>query len=277
MMHELARSHYSPDGLEVRARDALEKAQISRAEGPIKPETLAAFDQFHAGGLAATHDLIELLDPAPGVRVLDIGSGLGGPSRVLASRRGCHVTGIDLVPEYITIARWFSALCGLERATTFIHGDASAMNLRDASFDHAWSLHVAMNIEDRLGFYASVRDALVGGGRFVSYDVVASERPSLRFPVPWAPSEEFSHLRTLEQTCDALARAGFIDVRAVDRTHEAGASLVQATAGSSGVPPALSLRAVLGPRTGEMVANFAHALHGGGARVIAFIATTPVR
>lgn len=149
------------------------------------------------------------------------------------------------------------------------------MSLGHATFDHAWSLHVAMNIEDRHRFYTGVRDALVGGGRFVSYDVVASDHPRMRFPVLWAPSQELSHLRTLDETCDALARAGFTEARTVDRTPEAGASLAQATAGSAGVPPALSLGAVLGPRTAEMVANFAHAIDAGRARVIAFIAAKP--
>ena len=151
------------------------------------------------------------------------------------------------------------------------------MSLGHASVDHAWALHVAMNIQDRHRFYTGVLDALASGGRFVSYDVVASDHPSFRFPVPWAPSEALSHLRTLEETCDALERAGFTDVRTVDRTHEAGASLVRATAGSVGVPSPLSLGAVLGPRTAEMIANFAHALQVGGARVVAFLATSPLR
>lgn len=277
MPHQLVQSHYCPDGLEARTRAVLGKTGISSVDGPVHPETLAALDQFHAGGLGATIDLIDLLDPAPGARVLDVGSGLGGPARVLASRRGCHVFGIDLVPEYVNLAGWLSELCGLKHSTTFIHRDAGAMSLGHASFDHAWALHVAMNIQERHRFYKGVLDALAGGGRFVSYDVVASDHPSLRFPVPWASSEALSHLRTLEETCDALERAGFTDVRTVDRTHEAGASLMRATAGPAGLPSALSLGAVLGPRTPEMIANFAHALEGGGARVIAFIAASPMR
>ena len=275
MPHQLVRSHYSPDGLEARIRAALGKAGISSIDGPIQPESLAALDQFHAGGLAATIDLIELLDPAPGARVLDVGSGLGGPARVLASRRRCHVTGIDLVPEYVAIAGWLSELCGLEASTSFTQGDAGVMSLAHASFDHAWSLHVAMNIQDRRRFYAGVRHAIKGGGRFVSYDVVASDHPSLRFPVPWASTEDLSHLSTPQGTCDALARAGFAKVHSIDRTQQARASLAQASAGPAGATPALSLGAVLGPRTAEMVANFAHALQVGTARVIAFIATGP--
>ncbi|MDX2147433.1 MAG: class I SAM-dependent methyltransferase [Planctomycetota bacterium] len=277
MSHHLARSHYSPEGLEARTLAALGRAGISADGAPVDVEALAPLDQFHAGGLAATIDLIEMLDPAPDTRVLDIGSGLGGPARVLASRRGCRVTGVDLMPDYVAIADRLSELCGLTDATTFIQGDALALGLSGPAFHHAWALHVAMNIRDSRSFYRGAHDAIMSGGRFLSYDVVESEFPRVDFPVPWASSAELSHLRTREQTTEALAEAGFVNIRAIDRTHEASAALARATSGSPSLPPSLSLGVLLGPRTVEMVANFAHALRTGGVRIIVFIATKPAQ
>lgn len=57
-------------------------------------DDLALTDQFHSGGR---------VDPPR--RVLDVGGGLGGPARLLASKFGCHVTSVDITPSYVEVAR----------------------------------------------------------------------------------------------------------------------------------------------------------------------------
>jgi cyclopropane fatty-acyl-phospholipid synthase-like methyltransferase len=53
-------------------------------------------DQFHAGGADAVDLLIGGLALAEGDRVLDIGSGFGGPARQIARRTGNRVIGVDI-------------------------------------------------------------------------------------------------------------------------------------------------------------------------------------
>lgn len=53
-------------------------------------------DHFHVRGADATAELAKLAGVQAGWTVLDAGSGLGGPSRPLAERYGCHVEGVDL-------------------------------------------------------------------------------------------------------------------------------------------------------------------------------------
>jgi hypothetical protein len=55
------------------------------------PEDLAPVDQFHIRGLEATLELARLAEIRADDVVLDIGGGLGGPARALASQFGCSV------------------------------------------------------------------------------------------------------------------------------------------------------------------------------------------
>src|SRR5437763_4250401 len=62
----------------------------------LTPNDLAPVDEFHGGQRPATVRLAELVGLTGSERVLDVGSGIGGPSRFLASRYGCQVEGVDL-------------------------------------------------------------------------------------------------------------------------------------------------------------------------------------
>jgi ubiquinone/menaquinone biosynthesis C-methylase UbiE len=92
----------------------------------------------------------------PGVTVLDVGCGLGGPARFLAATYGCHVTGIDLSQPFIEAARMLTERSGLADRVTFLQTNALELPFADAFFDHAWTQHAAMNIADRVGFYAAI-------------------------------------------------------------------------------------------------------------------------
>lgn len=78
--------------------------------------------------------LIELLRPAPGASVVDVGCGSGYFARRLA-RDGYRVSGIDLDPAMIAFAR-------AHRAATedYCVGDARMLPYADRSFDHAISV-----------------------------------------------------------------------------------------------------------------------------------------
>src|SRR5688572_33274668 len=70
----------------------------------LSPADLAAVDEFHIRGREATVELAGRGSLKPGLRVLDVGCGLGGSVRYLASEHQCRVIGIDLTKEYVDVA-----------------------------------------------------------------------------------------------------------------------------------------------------------------------------
>ena len=66
---------------------------------PISPEQLFALDQWHYHGTDAIRAAADHFGLGPASRVLEIGSGIGGPARFLAHTTGCHVTALELQPN----------------------------------------------------------------------------------------------------------------------------------------------------------------------------------
>jgi SAM-dependent methyltransferase len=126
----------------------------------LTPDDLAPVDEFHAGQRPATVRLAEMVDFTGTERVLDVGSGLGGPSRFLAWRYGVHVNGVDLTAEFVRVAEMLTGLCRLVGKVDYRQGDALALPFGDMSFDVVWSQNAAMNIADRNRLYGEMRRVL---------------------------------------------------------------------------------------------------------------------
>ena len=159
-------SHYAATSLGTRIGDALHQTGLADNSDLINWKDLAPLDEFHVRGLAATEELAAGLHLAPGATVLDVGSGLGGPSRFLAATYRAHVTGIDLSPPFVEAATMLSERTGLSDRTTFRVADALDLPFDDSSFAYAWTQHVAMNIQDRARLYSEIFRVLEPGGLF---------------------------------------------------------------------------------------------------------------
>ena len=244
------RDHYRATGLTERLKTAL------TAFGPenrrLTPQQLAAVDQFHTRGLAATAELAKLVGITADIAVLDVGSGVGGPARFLAATYGCRVTGVDLSEPFVDAARYLTERTGQSGQVSFQTASALELPFDDDSFNVVLLQHVVMNISDRPRLYREIRRVLKSGGRLATFDVVLNGGEP-HYPVPWARTPTTSFLLTAAATREAIEPAGFRTLSWQDDTEAARAWIAQLRA--SGPPPSPNLGVVMGPDFAQLAAN----------------------
>ena len=121
---------------------------------------------------SVAQDLIKRYDLVAGSKVLDVGCGLGGPARFVASRFGCLVSGIDLTHEYVDTGNILSNWVGLHKKVVLQQGSAMALPFPDGQFDAVYMMHVGMNIVDKKSLFMEVFKVLKPDGIFGIYDVM---------------------------------------------------------------------------------------------------------
>lgn len=116
--------------------------------------------------------LAKKLNMNPGEKVLDMGSGIGGPMRRIAKFTGSHITGVTLngyqvqrchklTPEY------------LKPIVNCIQGDfTNLVGLADESFDKVFSIEAHCHVNPRFKVYKEAFRVLKKGGYMATYDWV---------------------------------------------------------------------------------------------------------
>ena len=185
---------------------------------PVAVEELSDLDQYHYLGTEAVDEAIRLLGLRPGQRVLDVGSGIGGPARYIAHRAECRVTALEIQPDLHITAAALTERCGLEDRVEHVCGDILEWNANTERFDALVSWLVFLHIRDRGALLGRCFDALQPGGRLFAEDLFAlgsltdEERGTLASKVYCcALPSRFEYAVQLE-------RAGFVDVEFVDMT-----------------------------------------------------------
>jgi SAM-dependent methyltransferase len=247
--------HYRHGALE----EALLEGLIAAGKDPDKltPDDLAAADEFHIGGRQATQDLAAEFAPAPGRHLLDIGSGIGGPSRFFAHYYRCRVTGIDLSAEYVVAASSLARRVGLEAQVAYRQASALELPFPDHSFDDAYMQHVGMNIADKAKLFHEVHRVLKPGGVFAIYDVMRIDDRPFNYPLPWASGESSNFIETPSAYRALLTADGFEVVKERNRGQfalETYRARVANLKERRGLPP-LGTHILMGSTARDKIAN----------------------
>jgi SAM-dependent methyltransferase len=154
--------------------------------------------------------LAELAGIPHGSRVLDIGAGIGGPSRTLARHFDAEVTAVDATERFCALNEELNRRTGLADRISVVRADARETPFDDGSFEIAISEAVWQSVEDKPGLLAEAHRVLAPGGRLAIYEVLAGPNVAeLEFPVPWGDGPEHSFLVSGEEAKELARAAGF--------------------------------------------------------------------
>jgi len=196
-----------------------------KAEGPLTIEDLTSLghlDQYHYLGTEACDEAISLLGIGTGAKVVDVGSGIGGPARYIAAKSGCDITGVELQGDLVEAAKELTSRASLSDKVSFITGAFQEVcGAKDGAlagqFDHLLSLLTFCHFPDRDGALHDCFACLKPGGTFLIEDMAlvgeaftAAEEKELRDVV------STHNVTSAADYIAALERAGFVDVVAVD-------------------------------------------------------------
>jgi SAM-dependent methyltransferase len=267
--------HYGSAGIAERVLAAFRAAH--GPDAPVTPDSLAPFDHFHGRGVAATQEIAAQLALQPGERVLDIGSGIGGPARWFAAKFAVRVTGVDLTPEFCAAAEALNAAAGLADRVTILNGSALALPAPDGAFDAAYSQNVIMNIADKQQFYREAFRALRPGGRLALSNLCAGLLGEPYFPVPWATTRDTSFLATPDSMRSDLVAAGFeiADFRDITAATRDAQRLTRARI-DKGDMPKIAVDIIMGERAAEMQLNSIRTIEDGRGIAIKALVRKPL-
>ncbi|WP_428740209.1 class I SAM-dependent methyltransferase [Tenacibaculum sp.] len=245
--------HYLKEGLYEDI--VLRLSEMGKDLKNITREDIAGVDEFHVRGAAVSKELAESID-LNNKSVLDVGCGLGGPCRMLAETYNCITSGIDLSNEYIRTAKKLSQLVKLESKTSFIQGDATALPFENESFDVVWTQHVQMNVPDKQKFYSEINRVLKPSGFFLYYEILKNNDEIVKYPMPWASSEDHSFLFKNSDMDNILTSLGFTKVSSKDQT-QAGIEFFEGVLAKIKEfgPPKIGLNVLMGETTKPKLLN----------------------
>eukprot|EP01034_Spumella_vulgaris_P041690 gene41690-51665_t len=163
----------------------------------------------------AEYYLCSRLGLTAGMRVLDVGCGVGGPMRNIALFSGAQVEGITINHYQVKIGNKYNASNGLSSLCHLNQGDFQSLPFPDASFDHAYQIEATCHSPDRVVTFSGINRVLKKGGRFTGYEWVVTEnynpknKDHVRIKEGIEVGNGLPTLATPEHIVECLEKAGF--------------------------------------------------------------------
>ena len=168
------------------------------------------------GGLDAVERFCRRLRMRQGMKILEVGSGLGGSAFYLAETYGAEVLGLDVSAEMVALSNERKEEKGLSNVS-FRHGDIRTSGLETGTFDLVWTRDCVLHVSEKNLVWSNVYAALKPGGQLFVADFCRGRGPL---------SDEFEthleecryYLQTLDAYVRTLEAAGFRQIRMEDIT-----------------------------------------------------------
>lgn len=190
--------------------DTLEKIQ----------KVLSPVQELHLRGRDVTLELAKGAGINESTRVLDVGCGIGGSSRVLVSEFGCKVTGIDLCEEFCHTAEFINKKMGLSEKIEIRQGNALNMPFDDEYYDVVLIQHVLMNIKEKNDVICQINRVLRLKGRLAINTICEGSVIPIHYPVIWANDSDINFLLEADNLRKLINNCGFKELSWIDNTDK---------------------------------------------------------
>lgn len=177
-------------------------------------------DQFGIGGEAGVEALARKAGMTKESKVLDVGSGIGGPARYLAGNYSCQVTGIELSTANFNYAVKKTKESGLDHLVSFIQGNALNMSFPDNSFDVVWGVDAWAHIDDKEKLIKECFRVLKKGGIIAFVDELQAGEMTEAEKEEAFLCQAVPYLETISGYVKLLEKAGFTILSSEDVSQE---------------------------------------------------------
>jgi len=185
---------------------------------PLSVDMLVPFDQLHYFGVDAVDEAIQSANIGKQNRILDVGSGLGGPARYLANKTGCQVTAVELQSDMDEVARSLTQRCGLDGQIQHICADIHEASIPSSSIDAVVSWLAVYHIPDHQALYSRLHESMKAGGRLYLEDLYGDGEFNATEQQEVNELLYGEHLQSKQEYVSDLESAGFMEIQFEDMT-----------------------------------------------------------
>jgi len=168
------------------------------------------------GGIEAVEGFCSRLRMREEMKILDIGSGLGGATFYFAERYSASVLGLDFAQEMVDISMERKEIKRFPNVT-FRQGDIRTAVLPAETFDLAWTRDCILYIAEKHLVWKNVYASLNTGGQLFITDFCKGKGPLSKSFNKYLMTCHY-HLQELDTYGQALETAGFHNIRIEDHT-----------------------------------------------------------
>ncbi|KAK2746029.1 sterol 24-c-methyltransferase [Colletotrichum kahawae] len=135
----------------------------------------AIAESFKQGIARHEHYLAHMINIKKGMKVLDVGCGVGGPAREIAKFTGAYITGLNINEYQVERAMRYTNKERMDKNVQFVQADFMNIPFEDNTFDAVYAIEATVHAPSLQAVYSEIHRVLKPGGIFGVYEWVMTE------------------------------------------------------------------------------------------------------